>query len=320
MINVRWGKAAHFTFLFFGIMTNIIVSSMLLLGGCAVMEAAAGIDIRLSGFLIPLGTLIYTLVGGLKATFLASYIHTTIIFVGLVIMVTMVYGISGDCTAPPTGRTTQCNSLGSASVVYERLKFLNALPTRVGSSDVTTLLANGTEVTVTRDGFHQGSPGDIATGNRGGSYLTFMSTPGLMFGIINIVGNFGTVFCDQSYWQSAIAAKPAAAHKGYMLGGMVWFAIPFSLASSLGLAATAIQLPISKEESGKGLVPPAVAVHLRRRKKHLGESTSLGTAWVVRTRSLRGNRPVLGDATPRETIARRSMSRLERNAIELGGF
>ena len=41
-----------------------------------------------------------------------------------------------------------------------------------------------------------------------------------MFGITNIVGNFGTVFVDQSYWQSGIAAKPASAHKGYMLGGL----------------------------------------------------------------------------------------------------
>jgi hypothetical protein len=40
-----------------------------------------------------------------------------------------------------------------------------------------------------------------------------------MFGVINIVGNFGTVFVDQSYWQAAIAAHPAAAAKGYMLGG-----------------------------------------------------------------------------------------------------
>ena len=29
-----------------------------------------------------------------------------------------------------------------------------------------------------------------------------------MFGIVNIVGNFGTVFCDQAYWQSSVAAKP----------------------------------------------------------------------------------------------------------------
>ena len=37
---------------------------------------------------------------------------------------------------------------------------------------------------------------------------------------LQIVGNFGTVFIDQSYWQSAIAAKPSATYKGYILGGM----------------------------------------------------------------------------------------------------
>jgi hypothetical protein len=31
---------------------------------------------------------------------------------------------------------------------------------------------------------------------------------GLVFGIVNIVGNFGAVFCDQAYWQSSVAAKP----------------------------------------------------------------------------------------------------------------
>jgi urea-proton symporter len=56
-------------------------------------------------------------------------------------------------------------------------------------------------------------------GNKNGSYLTMLSGGGLMFGIINIVGNFGTVFVDQSYWQSAIAAKPSSAAKGYFLGG-----------------------------------------------------------------------------------------------------
>lgn len=83
-----------------------------------------------------------------------------------------------------------------------------------------------------------------------------------MFGIINIVGNFGTVFVDQSYWQSAIAARPASAAKGYLLGGICWFAIPFSLATSLGLASTALMLPITRGEAGSGLVPPAVADNL----------------------------------------------------------
>eukprot|EP00957_Ditylum_brightwellii_P152865 11635633-Ditylum_brightwellii.AAC.1 len=87
-------------------------------------------------------------------------------------------------------------------------------------------------------------------GNNGGSYLTMLSGDGLMFGIINIVGNFGTVFVDQSYWQSAIAARPSSAAKGYLLGGICWFAIPFSLATSLGLTSTALMLPISASEAG----------------------------------------------------------------------
>ena len=44
--------------------------------------------------------------------------------------------------------------------------------------------------------------------------------------------NFGTVFVDQSCWQSAITAKPASTHKGYLLGGLVWFTIPFALAAT----------------------------------------------------------------------------------------
>ena len=82
----------------------------------------------------------------------------------------------------------------------------------------------------------------------------------MRFGVVNIVGNFGTVFVDQSYWQSAIAAKPAAAHKGYVLGGMIWFTIPFALATSLGLAGNALNVALTVDEAGAGLVPPASAI------------------------------------------------------------
>jgi hypothetical protein len=43
---------------------------------------------------------------------------------------------------------------------------------------------------------------------------------------------------------------------------MCWFSIPFSLATSLGLASTALMLPITSDEAGSGLVPPAVAFEL----------------------------------------------------------
>jgi Na+/proline symporter len=239
--------------MFFGLAANAIVSAMLLLGGCAVFEATAGIPIVASSFIIPLLTLVYTLVGGLKATFLAGYVHTTVIMVILIAFVTIVYGIEQDCT----DTSVSCVSLGSASLVYERLTFLVALPTRSGDANVTV-----GNTTVTVGGFHQGPANVGGTLNLGGSYLTIKSSDGLAFGIINIVGNFGTVFVDQSYWQSAIAAKPAAAHKGYILGGMVWFTIPFALATALGLAGNALNVALTADDAGRGLVPPASAIAL----------------------------------------------------------
>ena len=92
--------------------------------------------------------------------------------------------------------------------------------------------------------------------NEDGSLLTMLSKSGFIFGVINIVGNFGTVFVDQSYWQSAISAKPSATYKGYILGGLCWFAIPFTLATSLGLACRALDLPISIDEVNSGATHP----------------------------------------------------------------
>jgi Na+/proline symporter len=51
-------------------------------------------------------------------------------------------------------------------------------------------------------------------GNKEGSYLTMWSANGLIFGIINVIGNFGTVFVDQSYWQGAIGGEWAW-HSGW---------------------------------------------------------------------------------------------------------
>ena len=82
------------------------------------------------------------------------------------------------------------------------------------------------------------------------------STGALIFGIINIVGNFGTVFVDQSYWQRAIAARPQSAMRGFLLGGLAWFAIPFTIATTLGLSAIAFEIPLTPAEISNGLVAP----------------------------------------------------------------
>ena len=238
IVNARWGKTAHVTFLIFAFMANIIVTSMLLLGGAATVEALTGMDRRLASFLIPWGVILYTAAGGLKATFIASYLHTVIIFAVLILMTSMVY-----------------IKKYSSGEIYDFLE--ETVSYSKQECQMIYSFKNGTSF-YDEETYACGP----VPNNHSGSYLTMISADGLMFGIINIVGNFGTVFVDQSYWQSAIAAKPTSASRGYLLGGICWFAIPFSLATSLGLASTALMLPITNSEASAGLVPPAVATHL----------------------------------------------------------
>ncbi|CAA3025566.1 urea-proton symporter DUR3 [Olea europaea subsp. europaea] len=204
---------------------------MLLLGGSAVVNALTGVNIYAASFLIPLGVIVYTLAGGLKATFLASYIHSVIVHVVLVIFVYLVYVASSE--------------LGSPSIVYRHLL-------EVSSKSRSCIEPIS----------HVGQSCGPVSGNYKGSYITMLSSGGLIFGIINIVGGFCTISVDNGYWVSAIAARPSSTHKGYLLGGLVWFAVPFSLATSLGLGALALDLPITASEASHGLVPPATAIAL----------------------------------------------------------
>ena len=216
IIRARYGNGSHKVFLVFALMTNMIVTAMLLLGGSAVVNGLTGMDISLAAFLIPIGVMIYTLVGGLKATFVADYMHTIIIFVTILTFVTAVY-VNTDIT-------------GGIEGMYDKL---------VQAAEIRPI-----------------------EGNAGGAFLTMASAGGLMFGIINIVGNFGTVFVDQAYWQRAIAAKPSSTVKGFLLGGLCWFAIPFTLATTMGLTAVALDVDITMQQAQMGLVVPAAATAL----------------------------------------------------------
>jgi SSS family transporter len=109
---------------------------------------------------------------------------------------------------------------------------------------------------------HELSQASPVEGNAEGSYLTMSSHGGIIFGVINIVGNFGTIFVDQSYWQSAIASRPGASVKGFLIGGLSWFSIPFTLATSLGLASLALKIPFTHKEIEDGLVAPMTIVGL----------------------------------------------------------
>jgi len=222
IIRARFGNGTHKIFLGFALTCNMIVTGMLLLGGAAVVNGLTGMDITIAAFLIPVGVMIYTLVGGLKATFVADYMHTVIIYSVILTFVAMVFFIS-----PVTGGIEgMYDKLAEAAVLKPVLE-----PT-----------------------FVPGEPG-----NAMGAYLTMASAGGLIFGVINIVGNFGTVFVDQAYWQRAIAAQPSSTVRGFLLGGMCWFSIPFTLATTMGLTAVALNVALTPEQVQLGLTVPAAA-------------------------------------------------------------
>ncbi|CAE8639555.1 unnamed protein product [Polarella glacialis] len=314
VVKARFGTTTHCVMICFALLTNCIVTSMLLLGGASTISDLTGMSKIWAAFLIPLlSCWIYTMHGGLKATFFASYVHTTVIFLMLIIFSLTVYAGSGDSSGLYGSPSKVYNGLEKASIQaffsatqskedFGTGGYFSSLGSYIQndgtcySSSATALekscsfkkLAKdewccSSDVAVTGDGHYcrastkdcidvsetqhfESSDCDFGAGERCvTSFLTMGSPSGLLFGITNIVGNFGTVFVDQSYWQSAVAAKPKSAVKGFLIGGLVWFAVPFCMATTTGLAGRALTMHpelgpayISAAASGAGLTPARV--------------------------------------------------------------
>lgn len=76
VVRARYGAATHCVFIVFCCFTNILVTAMLLTGGAGVVEFLTGAPTAATVFLFPMGVVIYTLYGGIKATFITDYINT----------------------------------------------------------------------------------------------------------------------------------------------------------------------------------------------------------------------------------------------------
>ena len=215
IIGVRWGRTAHLVFMFFAFATNILVSAMLILGGAAVTTALTNINIYAASMLIPVGVILYTAAGGLKATFMASYIHTGILYIALLIFTFKIYastepGLGSPSKVCTTHLSTACAIQGwcvcSCSCFHCVSSYVCVPPrallerriwmrehARV-SADVRRFISvlASAEQNVVRmqvwdklDVISNEKPVDK---NRGGSLLTMLSESGLIFGVINIVG------------------------------------------------------------------------------------------------------------------------------------
>lgn len=67
------------------------VTAVMLTGGAAVVNSLTGMSTAAACFLLPIGVVLYTIAGGIKATFLTDYVHTLTIMIVIFIFV-------GTCT------------------------------------------------------------------------------------------------------------------------------------------------------------------------------------------------------------------------------
>lgn len=193
IVKARFGTAGHWVGLFYALGTNVVISAMLLLGGCQAISVITGMHIVAAAMLLPLGVWAYTVTGGLKATFLSDWIHSVIIYIIILTTIFVTY--------------TSSSKIGSIDRMHELL----------------------TEVA------HK-----FPSAGHEGSYLTWTNKHALFNGWNIVVGGFSTVFCDPSYSQKAIAAKPKSSMAGYLMGGFCWLIIPLALSSCTALSLLAL--------------------------------------------------------------------------------
>ncbi|KAK4941608.1 urea permease [Elasticomyces elasticus] len=221
--KVRFGVAGHLAYMFAALVANFVVGSEILIGGAGVITGMTGISEYAAIWLLPLVIVAYVLTGGLRATFVADYLHCCILFSCLLVLVLATY--------------TRGDVIGSPGKLYDLL---------LDASKTAPAVGNGHE-----------------------SYLSFRSEGGMYYAVTAATSFFGLSFCDQSYWQRSIAARPAGTSKSFIFAGCFFFSVALGIGSSMGLAARALASSpafpaypdgLTAAEFGAGLAGPFASV------------------------------------------------------------
>ena len=106
-VRARWGTAGHHLALFLAMVTNVIVSSMLILGAATAFNTLTGMHIVACNFIIPVTVAIYVFFGGLRASLICDYIHTAVLYCVVIAFCLYAY--------------TTSSNIGSLSTLYDLL-------------------------------------------------------------------------------------------------------------------------------------------------------------------------------------------------------
>ncbi|KAH7071135.1 Sodium:solute symporter family-domain-containing protein [Paraphoma chrysanthemicola] len=107
IMKIRYGKYVHWLFILLNLINNIFGCGSMILAGAQLVTGMTGMHVVAACILIPAGVVIYTVMGGLKATFLTDFLHT------LVALILLIYFSLAVLTN---------KHIGGVSGLYEKVK------------------------------------------------------------------------------------------------------------------------------------------------------------------------------------------------------
>lgn len=133
-MKVRYGIIGHFVYLFYAQATNILVTAMLITSRSEVFSKITGMHHIATSFLLPLGVVIYTIIGSIKATFLTDYLHTCVIIIIVMYFAFKIYATS-DIPGSPGKVYDSIRAAGKNHPVENNYK-----------GEYMTILSNGADI------------------------------------------------------------------------------------------------------------------------------------------------------------------------------
>jgi Na+/proline symporter len=237
-IRIRYGAYAHGIFVVLNLINNIFGCGGMILAGAQLVSGMTGMHIAATGILIPAGVVIYTAVGGLKATFLTDFLHTT------VALILLIYFSLAVLTNEHIGGVYGLYDKVMAAEVYIEGNYAGSLlsaKSRGGTCSKTGKVKLGTDI------------------------LTNLTA--VLFGLVLKFGNLALVVMDTAFWQKSFASDVNSTVPAYDLASIVILAVPWCTGTIIGLSARAIENnpvwvlypnTLSKQQVNSGMVMPYV--------------------------------------------------------------
>lgn len=100
VVKYRYGKVTHFVAIGYSLIQMTAFTTNLLINGSSIFSQFTGMNRDVATVLFPIGVIIYSLIGGIKATFITDYTHVAIIYLIILVFMFKTYATGGLIGSP----------------------------------------------------------------------------------------------------------------------------------------------------------------------------------------------------------------------------